>query len=264
MNTSPAMGHRWQLYVSVLTMLSKPNNLEVTAYSIRDTCPSSAPACSQVERRVAVNRLLGIGIGVAASPFAIVSKNAQSASAANIPVSMGADLSRTATVETLVPIVRMEKALITAKSDLLAEAQANSFTPATIKSVSKTIACIPTDQTLFKRAFDEYSDPVSYKQKFMDQNAFLVYYSKGFDGPDRPAMGTSQDSVPRQTLQYGARNDAANAMSDLFDELSFFEDGKSELADVTAPLERAISSFEAYLSYAPVADVDEARRQIAK
>ena len=126
------MGHRWQLYVSVLTMLSKPNNLEVTAYSIRDTCPSSAPACSQVERRVAVNRLLGIGIGVAASPFAIVSKNAQSASAANIPVSMGADLSRTATVETLVPIVRMEKALITAKSDLLAEAQANSFTPATI------------------------------------------------------------------------------------------------------------------------------------
>jgi hypothetical protein len=36
--------------------------------------------------------------------------------------------------------------------------------------------------------FDEHSEGISYKQQFLDQNAFLVYYTKGFDGPGRPSI----------------------------------------------------------------------------
>ena len=44
----------------------------------------------------------------------------------------------------------------------------------------------PKDEKSLKRLFDEYSSDVSYKQKYMDSNAFVVYYTKGFDGKDRP------------------------------------------------------------------------------
>ena len=44
-------------------------------------------------------------------------------------------------------------------------------------SILKTLQLnnIPRDENDFKRLFDSYSTPVSYKQKFLDQNAFLVY-----------------------------------------------------------------------------------------
>jgi len=49
------------------------------------------------------------------------------------------------------------------------------MTPVECKSILKTLEQnIPRDENDFKRIFDSYSTPVSYKQKFLDQNAFLV------------------------------------------------------------------------------------------
>ena len=185
------------------------------------------------------------------------------ANAANLPVSTGADMSRTGTIDTLIPIIKMENALLDAKKQL-SDARAKwAVSSETIKSVFNTLSgAIPSEQTLFKRKFDEYSDPVSYKQKFMDQNAFLVYYTKGFDGPNRPPMEASEDPVPRQTLQYGLRNDAWTAIDNLFAELSFYLPDSSNVTDILDPLDRAIAAFEAYFSCAPADDVEEARLRV--
>jgi len=186
-----------------------------------------------------------------------------SADAANLPTSTGADMSHTGTVDALIPIVKMENALLDAKKQLSDARNSGNVSSDTIKSVSMTLSsAIPSEPTLFKRRFDEYSDPVSYKQKFMDQNAFLVYYTKGFDGPNRPPIESRDAPVPRQTLQYGLRNDAWAEMDDVFAELSFFVSGSSNLSDILDPLERTIAAFEAYLSYAPAVDVEEARLRI--
>lgn len=189
--------------------------------------------------------------------------NPQPAYAANLPTSTGADMSHTGTIDALIPIVEMENALLDAKKQLSDARNNGNVSSDAIKSVSMTLSsAIPSEQTLFKRRFDEYSDPVSYKQKFMDQNAFLVYYTKGFDGPNRPPMESGDAPVPRQTLQYGLRNDAWAEMDNVFAEISFFLSDSSNLSDILDPLERTIAAFEAYLSYAPAVDVEEARRRI--
>ncbi|CAJ1946472.1 unnamed protein product, partial [Cylindrotheca closterium] len=96
-----------------------------------------------------------------------------SADARNLPISNGADTSRTGTVDTLKPIVLLRYSL----SDLKLQLK---------NKQTLDLEGMPTTEEAFKRLFDAYSDPVSYKQKFLDQNAFLVYYTKGFDGPGRP------------------------------------------------------------------------------
>lgn len=42
------------------------------------------------------------------------------------------------------------------------------------KQLGSLLEPIPRNERAFKLIFDAYSDPVSYKQKFLDQNAFLV------------------------------------------------------------------------------------------
>ena len=121
-----------------------------------------------------------------------------------------------------------------------------------------SLKAIPSEEVKFKRIFDEYSDPVSYKQKYMDQNAFLVYYSKGFDGPNRPSIEDGE--VPKQTLQYGARNDAWTAFDDLVLEMQFARKEGSTAHDISEILDRILRALNSYLSLVPSLDLVEARQ----
>lgn len=218
-------------------------------------------AVSDVERRQAMARVLE---SLTCGSFALLCDDSP-CRAANLPTSTGADMSRTGTLDALIPLVAMEEALMAAKQDLLEARDDSGVSADTVRTISNALASsIPSEQTLFKRKFDEYSEPVSYKQKFMDQNAFLVYYTKGFDGPNRPPMESSADPVPLQSIQYGLRNDAWANYDELLSELSFFSpsDSSSTIEDILKPLNNCIASFEAYLSYSSAADVADARRRV--
>jgi hypothetical protein len=119
---------------------------------------------------------------------------------------------------------------------------------------------IPTNEQDFKRLFDAYSDPVSYQQKFMDQNAFLVYYTKGFDGPGRPSMEDKETTVnERQTLQFGARNEAWIAWDNFLVELPFLNDKDNDLDKY---LQATIRAVDAYLSLAPKSNMQQANQEV--
>uniref|UniRef100_A0A7S0AKT0 Uncharacterized protein n=1 Tax=Minutocellus polymorphus TaxID=265543 RepID=A0A7S0AKT0_9STRA len=218
-------------------------------------------AVSDTKRRQAMVRALG---GVATGGLALLFGDSPGR-AANLPTSTGADMSRTGTLDKLIPIVQMETALISAKQELISAREGDSsISDDTIKAISSQLSvAIPSEQILFKRKFDEYSEPVSYKQKFMDQNAFLVYYTKGFDGPNRPPMESIADPIPKQSLQYGFRNDAWSNYDELLGELSYFSpSSRSSIDDILGPLVKCIAAFEAYFSFAPASDVAHARRRI--
>lgn len=165
----------------------------------------------------------------------------QTSNARNLPQSTGADMDKVGTVEALTPIVRIQKTLKDG-------------------SVSTLLHTIPIDEQAFKRIFDEYSDPISYKQKFMDNNAFLVYYTRGFDGPGRPNI--EEDLPQRQTLQYGARNEAWIAWQELQVELEFAAKYPDDVSDVNKYLDKMIAAVDAYLQLAPPDDVQQAIKNI--
>ena len=193
------------------------------------------------------------------------------ANADNLPSSNGADLSKTGTIDTLIPIVKMQQGISNAKSQLNEGSSTSSVaSPQTCTNLLQTLltkSSIPRDEKQFKRIFDEYSTPVSYKQKFLDNNAFLVYYTKGYDGPGR---GNIEDDATNniQTMQYGARNDVWAAMDELYVELEYGgkqKDGDSSLSsegELVVLIDKVLKALDGYLSFAPVADVEEAKRQL--
>lgn len=130
---------------------------------------------------------------ILASPFSTL-VNVTPSFARNLPEPTTADLSRTGTVEALVPVLRLQDSLSSVELYL-------SEPGASISGIDSFLKSVPRDETTFKSIFDQYSDPISYKQKFVDQNAFLVYYTKGFDGPGRPSI--ESDLPVKQTVQYG-------------------------------------------------------------
>ncbi|KAL3812205.1 hypothetical protein ACHAXA_009679 [Cyclostephanos tholiformis] len=187
------------------------------------------------------------------------------ASAANLPVNTGADLSRTGSIVTLIPIVEIKRRLVDAKLQLT---KSNAITPETCATLIRFLTYhIPREENAFKQIFDAYSTPVSYKQRFLDQNAFIVYYTKGFDGPGRPKI-EEYDTNSLQTLQYGFRNDAWVAMDDLFVEVEYSRDkfkdndlpldNKEELINL---IDKVLASVDSYLQLARVGDLDEAMRE---
>ena len=108
---------------------------------------------------------------------------------------------------------------------------------------------------------DAYSVPVSYKQRFVDANAFLVYYSKGFDGPGRPTI--EQDLPVKQTLQYGSRNDAWVAWEEFLVEWDFASKGEDDSKDeLQQALDKTVKALDAYLSLAPVEDLKQAKSAV--
>lgn len=189
------------------------------------------------------------------------------ANAANLPQNNGADLSRTGSIETLIPVIKMRRSIINAQT--LLSTSTGVVPPEKCTKILKELSqYIPREEAPFKRIFDEYSTPVSYKQKFLDQNAFLVYYSKGFDGPGRPNIENTGDVTNSiQTLQYGFRNEAWSAIDDVFTELEF--GAKSSESDVNDKdlgvlISKALVAFDSYLSYAPEIDLSEASEQVDK
>jgi hypothetical protein len=171
--------------------------------------------------------------------------------ARNLPEPSTADTSKTGTVEAMIPVVLLEKQLGKIKSSLEADANLGS-----LKNIDGLLWNIPFEEKTFKAIFDAYSDPVSYKQKFLDQNAFLVYYSKGFDGPDRPNI--ESDLPVKQTLQLGARNDARVAWDDFLAELDFARSNSSDQEDLLKPLSKTIGAVEEYLRLSPPDDLAKA------
>ena len=91
---------------------------------------------------------------------------------ANLPSDNGAKGDQRGTVAALVPIVRIASGI----------AQASRAVQAgKLQDAQKALDAIPATEKPFKRLFDEYSEPISYKQKYKDSNAFVVYYTQGFD-----------------------------------------------------------------------------------
>jgi len=186
-----------------------------------------------------------------------------------MPTNNGADFSNTGSIDTLVPIVAIQQSILSCKSqlDTSKEGYENLVSPETCKSLLESLVkTIPRDETSFKRIFDAYSTPVSYKQKFLDQNAFLVYYTKGYDGDNRPNI--EEDVNTKQLKQYGSRNDAWVAIDDLFVELEFGQKAKyddntlSSKGELISLSDKVSAALDAYLSLAPVSDVKEALTRI--
>jgi hypothetical protein len=168
-------------------------------------------------------------------------------SARNLPEATGADLSKVGTVETLVPIIAVRYSL-------------DQLRPQLAKPSSSGLAIdssIPRDEMAFKRLFDAYSDPVSYKQNFLDQNAFLVYYTKGFDGPGRSNI--EADMNQRQTEQFGLRNEAWIAWENFLAETAFLQD---EDNDCISYLNATIRAIDSYIMLAPVNDAKTAQSKL--
>lgn len=165
------------------------------------------------------------------------------ASAKNLPDRTNIDASKTGTLETLDPILilreRMEEICVSLERDDL-------------KKVKTLLASIPKSEQSFKAIFDAYSDPVSYKQRFVDQNAFLVYYTKGFDGPGRPSI--ESDLPVKQTQQYGARNDAWISWNDFLAEWEY-QRNMPEEADVQELLKLIRQTIDAADNYLEVSGV---------
>lgn len=188
----------------------------------------------------------------------VIFSNPLKAEASNLPPSTGADLSKTSSAEKLAPILVMKADLDKAQK-ILIENQSPSSIQQLLEQLKKILEnSIPDDEKAFKRIFDEYSQPVSYKQKYMDSNAFLIYYTKGFDGVGRPSI-ESGDEIPLQTLQYGARNECWTSYDDLFTEIKFgIKDGTTEFGELKLLLDKSISSWNNYVGLAPRPTIEKA------
>jgi hypothetical protein len=154
----------------------------------------------------------------------------------------------TAVPEKLQPVLQLQSSMHDILERVESSAESNdSWLPVSALLESRRL---PTRESEFKAIFDANSDPISYKQKFVDQNAFLVYYTKGFDGPGRPSI--ESDLPTKQPLQYGARNDAWIAWSDFLAELEFQqreqESDSGSKTELKQPLIQALAAIERYLA----------------
>lgn len=215
---------------------------------------------------------------------------ASQAQARNLPESTGATGDARGSVAALVPIVSLESALLAATAAVSAR---------TLDSAAKALNASPASERDFKRVFDEYSADVSYKQRYMDSNAFVVCptrrlatrapspeprangererprfaqwrasafvdYTKGYDGPGRKSI-EDDPAAERQTKQFGYRNDVWTNVDDARAEVKYLlTDGKGESTkDLELMLQRAGVALTSYIELAPPADIAEARASAA-
>ena len=172
---------------------------------------------------------------------------------ANLPSDNGAKGDQRGMVAALVPIVRVASGI----------AQASRAVQAgKLQDAQKALDAIPATEKPFKRLFDEYSEPVSYKQKYKDSNAFVVYYTQGFDGAGRPSIEAPDAKEERQTRQYGYRNDAWAAVDDARAEVKYCIEEKAETTELSSMLKRASAALDGYLGLAPSSDVAAARAKL--
>ena len=111
------------------------------------------------------------------------------------------------------------------------------------------------------------SEGISYKQNYLDKNAFLVYYTQGFDGANRPSMETESEAELKQKAQFGARNDAWLGFDDARAEATYLQShpptDDGELKELRAALQRTKAALAAYEAQAPPEQVSAARELVA-
>jgi hypothetical protein len=144
------------------------------------------------------------------------------------------------TVQALLPIIGMAQLLSESKSCLSGNT----------KIRKSLLESIPENENDFKKVFDAYSTPVSYKQKFLNANAFLVYYTKGYDGPNRPNIEDLSKGERLQEEQYGSRNDCWVAWNELLSELEYSAKA-GDSSELEKLLENTIAAFDTYINLAP-------------
>jgi len=224
------------------------------------------PPFSPMRRSFLCQQAKSIASVATAAP-ALVGQN-PFAHARNLPEPTANDVepSSIGTMETLVPLVRLQETMQAIRERLQVQKKDDANDTG---GVTQLLQQIPAKENQFKSLFDRYSTGVSYKQRYLDQNAFLVYYTKGFDGPGRPPIEQQDDaSSQKQTLQYGARNDAWVAWQDFLVEYDYFCRNKdsgtedSSVEDLLEPLIRALRAFDDYLSLASAQDVAKAREEL--
>ena len=129
-----------------------------------------------------------------------------------------------------------------------------------LREVQACLRVIPSKEKEFKRLFDEYSQKISYKQLYLDQNAFLVYYTNGFDGPGRKSIETEDPISKLESAQYGARNECWIGLDEARAEVGYLldEGGKGDTGYLKKELEQASKAFSDYLNLAPPKDLEKA------
>jgi hypothetical protein len=148
-----------------------------------------------------------------------------------------------------------------------------------LQRCADALAAVPATEGSFKSSFDAFSEAKSYLTEYKDKNAFVVYYTGGFDGPGRARLGTREDTDPqleRQSAQFGLRNDAWAALDEGRATLRFMLSDSSassssssgsldpeDVRDLLAALRASDKAFEAYLTLAPPPVVEDARRMQA-
>lgn len=178
--------------------------------------------------------------------------------ARNLPTNNGAVGDRRGTVDALVPLLRLQKAVAASVNCVR--------TNEDLKECKGTLQSIPRDEKDFKKLFDEYSVDISYKQKYLDQNAFLVYYTKGFDGLGRESIEKEDDQMKLQVRQYGARNDAWVAVDEARAELDYLltQSAGESTRDLQAALSNGLKALDDYLSLAPSDQVTMAAKLVGQ
>jgi len=156
----------------------------------------------------------------------------------NLPVDNGASGKNRGTAEALEPILAIREKLLSAQRVASSE---------DLIMVSKILHSIPREERAFKKVFDEFSEGISYKQNYLDKNAFLVYYTAGFDGPNRDSIETPTKNENKQTNQYFYRNEAWIALDEARAELSYILDNpKESRAELNKLLGQAVDSVTAF------------------
>lgn len=168
------------------------------------------------------------------------------ARAANLPSNNGASGKEKGSYKALARIESILRASKAAEASASADGALDDIRSALMEIYS-------LEEKGFKKLFDEYSEGISYKQQFLDKNAFLVYYTGGFDGPGR---GSIEEESPRESLQkaqYGYRNDAWVALDECMSELDYLlgqGDGLEDRKDLKEALMALTRALEGYVGLA--------------
>lgn len=166
--------------------------------------------------------------------------------AANLPESNGATGNKRGTKEALMPILEMQK---------VAEAAAALRGGGDLAKIQKLLSSpvLPKSERSFKKLFDEFSLDVSYKQQYLDKNAFVVYYTRGFDGPGRANIEESTPEEDLQKEQYYQRNEAWLALDDARSEVDYLLERPAEArGDLDAALSRLQASVDNFVGLVPL------------
>ena len=160
--------------------------------------------------------------------------------ASNLPVSNGASGLKTGSAEALKPIVDFKWTLEKAAKEH------------ELSALSGLLHTLPESEASFKRVFDEYSNGISYKQAYLDKNAFVVYYTRGFDGPGRDNIEKETPEETLQTKQYYYRNEAWIGVDEARAEVEYLKSSppSEPRQELEADLKRALEAVSSYVELA--------------